>query len=414
MSARPLEGLRVLEFSHTIMGPCAGLILADLGAEVVKVEPTPSGDHTRRLPGFAAGFFATFNRNKRSLAIDLKRPEGRAAVHRLAERADVVLENYGPGTMERLGCGWNDLSALNPRLVYLALKGFLAGPYENRPALDEVVQYQAGLAYMTGPPGQPLRAGASVIDILGAVFGVTTTLAALRERDATGRGQRVGSALFESTAFLMGSHMAGIAATGEPVPPMPARKGAWGVYEPFTAADGGQVFIGVTSDAQWVRFCNAFSLPDLAADESLRTNAERTRARHWLIPRLREEMAKLARETVVARCEAAAISWAPVGQPADLFTDPHLLAGGGLIATAISALGGGAADTLLPALPVEMGEERARAGLRRQPPRVGEHNTEILAEVGYAPGEVEEMARQGILAAFGPEGTGTAQAATGK
>jgi len=394
---RPLAGLRVLEFSHTIMGPCAGLILADLGAEVVKVEPAPDGDHTRRLPGFAAGFFATFNRNKRSLAIDLKQPEGRAAVHRLVAKADIVLENYGPGTMERLGCGWDDLSPLNPRLVYLALKGFLAGPYENRPALDEVVQFQAGLAYMTGPPGQPLRAGASVVDIMGAVFGVTAALAALRQRDATGRGQRVGSALFESAAFLVGSHMAGAAATGEPVPPMPARRGAWGVYEPFTAADGGQVFIGVTSDAQWVRFCDAFGLPDLAAEERLRRNADRVGARPWLIPRLREEIGRLSRDEVVARCEAAAISWAPVGQPSDLFTDPHLLAGGGLLATAISALGGGAAETMLPALPVEMGDDRARPGLRRQPPRMGEHNAEVLGEAGLGAEEIATLGRRGIL-----------------
>lgn len=392
----PLAGLRVLEFSHTIMGPCAGLILADLGAEVVKVEPAPDGDHTRRLPGFAAGFFATFNRNKRSLAIDLKRPEGRAAVHRLASTADIVLENYGPGTMERLGCGWADLSPLNPRLVYLALKGFLAGPYENRPALDEVVQFQSGLAYMTGPPGQPLRAGASVVDIMGAVFGVTAALAALRERDATGRGQRVGSALFESAAFLVGSHMAGAAATGEPVPPMPARRGAWGVYEPFTAADGGQVFIGVTSDAQWVRFCDAFGLAELAADERLHRNADRTRERPWLIPRLREVIGALPRDEVVARCERAAISWAPVGQPADLFTDPHLLAGGGLLSTAISALGGGA-EAMLPALPVEMGETRARPGLRRQPPRMGEHNAEVLGEAGLGAQEIASLTARGIL-----------------
>ncbi|TPG58529.1 CoA transferase [Roseomonas nepalensis] len=399
--AGPLAGIRVLEFSHTIMGPCAGLVLADLGAEVVKVEPAPDGDHTRRLPGFAAGFFATFNRNKRSLAIDLKRPEGREAVHRLAATADVVLENYGPGTMERLGCGWEDLSALNPRLVYLALKGFLAGPYENRPALDEVVQFQSGLAYMTGPPGQPLRAGASVVDIMGAVFGVVAVLAALRERDATGRGQRVGSALFESAAFLVGSHMAGAAATGEPVPPMPARRGAWGVYEPFTAADGGQVFIGVTSDAQWVRFCEAFGLADLAADERLRRNADRTRERPWLIPRLREAIGALPRDEVVARCERAAISWAPVGQPADLFRDPHLLAGGGLLATAIAAMGGGA-EAMLPALPVEMGEARARPGLRRQPPRVGEHNAEVLGEAGLDGAAIASLAARGILCAGSP------------
>jgi crotonobetainyl-CoA:carnitine CoA-transferase CaiB-like acyl-CoA transferase len=191
MPPLPLAGLKVFELSHTVMGPTAGLVFAELGADVVKIEPAPQGDHTRGLGGFAAGFFAAFNRNKRSLALDLKRPEGRAAMHRLIQSADVVLENYGPGTMERLGCGYDTLAQINPRLVYLALKGYLAGPYEHRPALDEVVQFQVGLAYMTGPPGKPLRAGASIIDILGAVFGVVAVLAALRERDRTGRGQRV-------------------------------------------------------------------------------------------------------------------------------------------------------------------------------------------------------------------------------
>jgi crotonobetainyl-CoA:carnitine CoA-transferase CaiB-like acyl-CoA transferase len=395
---RPLAGLKVLEFSHTIMGPCAGLVLADLGADVVKVEPAPAGDHTRRLPGFAAGFFATFNRNKRSIALDLKHPDGRAAAHRLVAGADLVLENYGPGTMERLGCGWDDLRAVNPRLVYLALKGFLAGPYEHRPALDEVVQFQSGLAYMTGPPGRPLRAGASIVDILGAVFGVTAALAALRERDRTGQGQRVGSALFESAVFLMGTHMAGLAATGEPPPPMPARRGAWGIYDAFATAGDGQLFVGVTSDQQWARFTEAFGLAEMAADARLATNAQRTRERAWLIPALQEVLARYPQEEVARRCEAAGISWAPVGQPADLFEDAHLLAGGGLIQTAISALGGGAMFGL-PALPVEFGEERDRAGLTRQPPHMGEHNGEVLAEAGFGAAEITALAAAGVIVA---------------
>ena len=397
MSTTPLSGLRVLEFSHTIMGPCAGLVLADLGADVVKVEPAPAGDHTRRLPGFASGFFATFNRNKRSLALDLKQEAGRAVAHRLAAQADVVLENYGPGTMERLGCGWEQLSATNPRLIYLALKGFLAGPYEHRPALDEVVQFQAGLAYMTGPPGRPLRAGASIIDILGAVFGVTAVLAALRERDRTGKGQRVSSALFESAVFLMGSHMAGLAATGEEPPPMPARRGAWGIYDVFATAGEGQLFIGVTSDQQWARFCDAFGLDAMKADARLATNAQRARERSWLIPALQEVFATLPYDTVTARCEAAGISWAPVGRPKDLFTDPHLLAGGGLLQTAISALGGGALFGL-PALPVEFGAKRGRPGLARQPPRMGEHSREVLAEAGFGSAEVAALAEAGVVA----------------
>src|SRR5579864_2031480 len=257
----PLAGIRVLEFCHTIMGPTAGLILADLGADVIKVEPA-GGDSTRKLLGFAAGFFATFNRNKRSIAVDLKSGDGRALLHRLAATADVVLENYAPGTMDRLGRGYADFSKLNPRLIYCALKGFLSGPYEHRPALDEVVQFMAGLAYMTGPPGQPLRAGSSVVDIMGGMFAVIGIQAALRERERTGRGQMIKSALFESTAFLMAQHMAGQAVTGRAPPPMPLREGAWAIYEPFATRDGEQIFVGLTSDRQWRRFCEHFGRQD--------------------------------------------------------------------------------------------------------------------------------------------------------
>lgn len=392
--AAPLAGLRVLDLGHTIMGPCAGLILADLGADVVKVEP-PEGDATRRLPGFGAGFFATFNRNKRSIALDLKRPEGRAALHRLAERADILLENYGPGTMERLGCGYDVLAARNPRLIYLALKGFLAGPYEARGALDEVVQMQTGLATMTGPPGRPLRAGASVIDILGAVFGVVGVLAALRERDRTGHGQRVGSALFESAAFLVGTHIAGSVLTGGPMPPMPARRGTWGIYDIFEAADGVPVFIGVTSDAHWRRFGEAFGLPDLLADPRLADNAGRAAERDWLIPCLAEQLRTLPAADIIGRCEAASIPYARVGHPLDLLQDKQLLAGCGLLETAISALGGGSERVGLPALPLEFGAERTRAGLARQPPRIGEHGAEVLREAGFSAEEIAQLERKG-------------------
>ncbi|QQS14485.1 MAG: CoA transferase [Rhodospirillales bacterium] len=397
--AAPLAGLRVLDFGHTIMGPCAGVLFADLGADVVKIEPV-DGDPTRRLPGFAGGFFATFNRNKRSVAVDLKKPEGVAVVHRLAAGADIVLENYGHGTIERLGCGWEDLEKVNPRLIYLALKGYLKGPYERRGALDEVVQMQSGLAYMTGPPGQPLRAGASIIDILGAVFGVVAAMAALRERDRTGRGQRVGGALFETAAFLMGSHIAGGAVTGQPMPPFPARKGAWGVYDVFTGADGTQVFVGLTSDGHWARFCATFGLDDLGADPRLRTNALRTTERAWLIPRLREVLGARSAADIVAGCAAADVPYARIGQPADLLDDAQLQVPGGLLATALSALGGGGGAVVgVPGLPVEFGDGRARAALTRQPPRIGEHGREILAEAGYTPAEIDALAAAGVLAA---------------
>ncbi len=277
--------------------PLAGLLLADLGANVVKVEPAPpgkeAGDDTRRLTGFAAGFFAALNRNKRSLALNLKGEAGQAVLHRRVPGFDVVIENYGPGTMERLGCGYERLAPLNRRLVYLALKGYLKGPYEHRPALDEVVQFHTGLADMIGPPGRPLRAGASVIDMLGAIFGVVGVQAALAERARTGHGQRVGSALFESAAFLMSTHVAGIAATGPEPPPMPARRSAWAIYETFATADGGSLFIGVTSDRQWRRFTAAFGLDALADDPRLATNALRVAEKEWLVPAIRAAVATL-------------------------------------------------------------------------------------------------------------------------
>src|SRR3954463_9059414 len=353
MSATPLVGLRVLEFTHTVMGPTAGLVFAELGTDVIKVEPAPKGDHTRGLGGVGAGFFAAFNRNKRSLAVDLKRPEGQAIIHRLVPTTDIVIENYGPGTMERLGVGWGDLSPPHPGLIYLALKGYLAGPYEHRPALDEVVQFQSGLAFMTGPPGRPLRAGASVIDIMGAMFGVIAVQAALRERDATGHGQRVSSALFENAAFLMSTHMAGMAATGLEARPMPVRRGAWAIYEVFDTA-GGQLFIGVTSDQQWSRFVEEFGLQELAADPRLATNVMRLAERSWLIPALQQVIAKLPRDEVARRVERAQVSGAPVSQPGDLFDDPHLLATGGLVEGILSRYGGeGGIKARRPGLPLE-------------------------------------------------------------
>lgn len=398
MSATPLAGLEVLEFSHTIMGPSAGLILADLGANVTKVEPAPRGDHTRRLSGFAAGFFAAMNRNKQSLAIDLKHPDGQAAMHKLVQGADVVLENYGPGTMERLGCGYEQLSAINPRLVYLALKGYLHGPYQHRPALDEVVQFHTGLAYMTGPPGRPLRAGASIIDIAGALFGVIAVQAALRERESTGKGQRVSSALFESAAFLMGPHMAGMAATGREPPPMPARQGAWAVYETFDTADESQLFIGVTSDQQWDRFTEEFALTKLAADPRLATNELRIEERSWLIPELKEIIKGYSKADVEARCERANVSWAPVGKPADLFTDQHLLESGGLLDVYISREGGETGKlTGLPAMPFELGDDHARPGLRSQPPKLGEHNSQVLSRAGFADEAINNLAQRNII-----------------
>jgi crotonobetainyl-CoA:carnitine CoA-transferase CaiB-like acyl-CoA transferase len=395
----PLAGIRVLEFCHTIMGPTAGLILADLGADVIKVEPA-GGDSTRRLVGFAAGFFGAFNRNKRSIAIDLKADEGRALLHRLVETTDVALENYAPGTMDRLRCGYADFSRINPRLIYCALKGFLSGPYEHRPALDEVVQFMAGLAYMTGPPGQPLRAGASVVDIMGGMFAVIGIQAALRERERTGRGQLIKAALFESTAFLMMQHMAGEAVTGRAPPPMPAREGAWAIYEPFETADKEQMFVGLTSDGQWRRFCEHFGRNDFLQNPAYKTNEDRVRERPALRPFVAETVARHTVAELAELFDRIDIPFSPVAKPGDLFDDPQLNADGRMLAIVFQ----NGVRAKIPRLPIEIGDHDF--ALRRQAPAIGEHTAEILAELGLARSEIEALRARAIVAVNAADQTG--------
>lgn len=384
----PLHGLRVLEFTHAVLGPACGLVLADLGADVIKIEK-PDGDDTRRLKGFGMGYFPFFNRNKRSLAVDIKAEAGRALTLKLIATADVLIENFAPGTMERLGFGYGALAAHYPKLIYCSLKGFLPGPYEHRHALDEVVQMMSGLAYMTGPVGQPLRAGASVIDVMGGTYAALGVLVALRERDRTGSGQLVQSGLFENAAFMMGHHMAYAAASREPVPPMPARVSAWSVYRTFKTAEGDLVFIGVTSDKAWHRFCEAFARPDLRDDARLQTNNDRIAARDWLLPALETMLAALPKMEILQKCAQAEIPFAPIARPEDLFTDPHLQATNGLLETTFP----NGTTTQLPRLPVAL--NGYDFGLRAQPPQVGQHTEEILRELGYA--DISEMQANGVV-----------------
>jgi crotonobetainyl-CoA:carnitine CoA-transferase CaiB-like acyl-CoA transferase len=392
-SPTPLKGMRVLEFTHMVMGPTAGMTLADLGAEVIKVEPAPEGDSTRRLTGSGTGFYAAFQRSRRSLCIDIKAPEGLALVRRLAARTDVLIENFRPGAMAKLGLGFAELSALNPRLVYCSCKGFLPGPYEHRTALDEVVQMMGGLAYMTGLEGRPLRAGSSVIDIMGGLSAVIGILAALSERERTGRGGEIQAGLFETVALLMAQHMAQTGITGQAPPPMSVRRPAWPVYDIFVTSDGGQVFVGVVTDTQWPAFCAAFGLEDLAADPTLATKQQRVAERERTIPRIAAALATYAKPELMAKCEALGLPFAPIGQPADLFEDPHLLGSGGLVPLTLPD--GGRID--LPALPVSI--DGARPGGTGDLRRPGEDGPAIAAELGYTEAEIAALRQAGVLAA---------------
>lgn len=380
----PLAGIRVIEFTHMVMGPSVGVILADMGATVIKVEPI-GGDQTRHLRGSGAGYFPMFNRNKSSICLDLKSPEGLDVARKLVGSADVLIENFRPGTLAKLGLGYEALSAANPGLIYCSAKGFLSGPYEKRTALDEVTQMMGGLAYMTGPPGRPLRAGASVVDITGGMFGAIGVLGALQQRHRTGTGAQITCSLYETTAFLVGQHMAQQAVTGQEAKPMPVRLAAWAVYDVFeTANEGEQLFVGVVSDSQWRTFCQAFALHELLNNPELETNNQRTGKRDVIIPVVREMFREKTRAELVEKLETIGLPFAPIAKPAELFDDPHLNAGGLLPIT----MPNNGEKTKLPALPIQY--EGERFGVFHDVPTVGEDTDHILAEIGF---DAESIAR---------------------
>ncbi|MDR5752798.1 MULTISPECIES: CaiB/BaiF CoA-transferase family protein [unclassified Caballeronia] len=370
----PLDGVRVIEFTHMVMGPTCGMILADLGAEVIKIEP-PGGDKTRTLPGLGIGFFRSFNRNKKSVVLDITTPEGRDAAVELIGTCDVMLENFRPGLMTKLGLDYGTLSQQYPGLIYVSHKGFLPGPYEKRLALDEVVQMMGGLSYMTGPVGRPLRAGTSVNDIMGGMFGAIGVLAALRERERTGRGQEVQSALFENCVFLSSQHMQQYAMTKEPPPPMPARVSAWSVYDVFTLAGGEQLFIGAVSDKQFVTLCDVLHRPDLPAEPRFANNALRVAVRPELLDVLGAILKDHRVDELAPKLEAAGIPYAPIVRPEQLLDDPHLKASGGLVP--METDDGSMTEVVL--LPLTMGGRRP--GVRQALAKVGEHTQEVLSRL---------------------------------
>lgn len=393
MTQLPLKDITVLELGHTVMGPTCGLVLADMGASVYKIEPPGTGDETRHLKGFGSGFFTYLNRNKKSVAINLKMQQGKELFYRLVPHADVIIENYGPGTVNRLHVDYETCRQLNDKLIYCSLKGFMPGPYQHRMALDEVVQMMGGLAYMTGPTGTPLRAGASVADMMGGSYGVIGILAALYEREQTGKGKFIQASLYESVGFMVGQHMAVAAVTEESVPPMPERGRSWSVYDLFTSADGEQVFIGITSDRHWQRFCETFGFDDLGQDLSLNTNQQRIDARDRLLPELSERLLQYDKETIMTLADQARIPFAPVNHPTDLFDDPHMNEAGQLVETRTPQ----GTKTRLPKLPLQLDGESFP--LRSQPPAVAEGSASLFEKAGIRDEEILQMIEKNIIEA---------------
>ncbi len=386
----PLNGVKVIEFCHMVMGPTCGMILADLGADVVKVEPL-GGETTRRLVHQGAGFFASYNRNKRSIALDIKAPEGLKAAKRLVYGADIMIENLRPGALNKVGLGYKNLKHKNPGLIYCALKGFLNGPYVHRKALDEVVQMMSGLAYMTGPEGKPLRTGASVMDIMGGMFGVIGIQAALLERQITGLGQEVTAALFETAVHSVAQHMMQFAVTGTPAGPMPNHPRAWSVYDTFETSDGETVFVGIVSDTQWNLFCEAFDQRDLLMDKTLQTNSLRFKARDRIIPLIQDIFRAMTKDQLMQTCDRIGLPFAPISKPHELFDDPHLNQSGNMLEITLS----NGNRSRIPGLPIEIGGRRTE--IWRDLPAIGEHGLQILKEVGYTNAEIERLQTIGAL-----------------
>lgn len=387
----PLSGIKVVEFTHMVMGPTAGVILADLGAQVIKVEPI-GGDNTRRLKGSGAGYFSMYNRNKQSVCLDIKSAEGKDVALSLLKEADILLENFRPGAVDKLGLGYEQLKTINPRLIYCSLKGFLSGPYAHRTALDEVTQMMGGLAYMTGLPDKPMRAGSSVIDITGGMFGVIGILAALEERHHTHEGKNVTCSLYETTAFMVGQHMAQQAVTGEAPPPMSVRRSAWAIYDIFHCANNEQVFIGVVSDTQWRIFCDAFDLKEFALDQTLALNNGRVAQRERILSVINAVFATLSKTELMAKLEKSGLPFAPINKPSDLFDDPHLNAGGLVDVTLPDGV-----KTKLPALPLEMNSERMP--LRHDIPTDKGNSVATLKDAGFSDDDIEKLLSLGVISA---------------
>ena len=390
MSRLPLDGIRVVEISHMVMGPTCGMILGDLGAEVIKIEPV-RGDGTRRLLGAGAGFFRTFNRNKQCIAVDVETAEGLEAVLQLIDTADVFIENFKPGRMHKLGLGYAALRQRNPRLIYASHKGFLSGPYDNRLALDEVVQMMAGLAYMTGPVGRPLRAGSSVNDIMGGMFGAIGVLAALNDRHTTGSGREVQSALYENCVLLAAQHMQQYVVTGEAAAPMPNRISAWASYDVFTFAGGEQMFVAATGEGQWHALCQVLGQTALLDDPTLASNNDRVLQRPRLLAHLAEVFAPLEAGQLALQLEANGIPFAPIRRPEELFDDPHLQQSGGMADLQLED----GSHTPMPLLPLSLDGQRLQP--RRAIARIGEHTRQVMRELGYSDAHIAELCAAGVL-----------------
>ncbi|MCB1638524.1 MAG: CoA transferase [Thiothrix sp.] len=373
-----MEGIRVIEMSHMIMGPSCGMFLGFLGAEVIKVEP-PEGDKTRNLTGMGSGFFPTFNRGKKSVVLDIKSTAGRADLERLLKSADVFVENFRDESLAAMGLDPDSLSARHPGLIVASCKGFLKGPYEKRAAMDELVQMMTGLAYMTGPRGRPLRVGSSANDIMGGLFCAYGVLGELLLREKTGRGATVRTGLFENCLLLIAQHMVQFDIEGTESPPMPERSFSWPVYDIFETRGGRQVFLGAVTETQWRALCGVLGLEHLLQDARLQNRPDQIAAREWTLPLIADALTQRDYDDVLAACEAASVLCAPIARPAQMYDDPHVNRPGGLLYSHYADK----QDFRAPGLPLTVnGESLVPANVDL--PAIGQHNSEVLGPLHHS------------------------------
>jgi len=391
----PLEGIRVLDFSKVLAGPQCAQYLGELGADVIKVEPIGTGDDTRHWPPFEGGtgsVFLSANRNKRSVALDLKSPEGRAVSHRLAAKADVVIESFGPGVAGRLGIDADALRALNRGLIYCSISGYgTVGPMRERKGYDLMLQAFSGMLALTGTPGgPPARAPFSPVDQATGLHALIGVLAALHERHATGVGQTIEASLFDTSTAFLGYYLQNYWERGtEPQRPGSGHESLC-PYDLFETADR-PLFLGVASDALWLAFCRLSGLDDLVPDSRYARNADRVARRAEVVADVQQALKKRTLQDWGARFDAAGIPWAPMHTIGDLSRHPHTLESGMVFEYRHPTLGP------MKGVAQPLRFDRQRAALHRPPPRLGEHTDAILDELGYSRDHVDAMRAEGTI-----------------
>ncbi|SFM43210.1 CaiB/BaiF CoA transferase family protein [Thermodesulforhabdus norvegica] len=396
-SDKPLKGIKVLDLSRVLAGPYCSMMLGDLGADVIKVEKPGEGDETRAWgppnAGGESAYYLCVNRNKRSITVDMKTPEGQEIIRKLAERSDVVLENYKVGTLQRLGLGYEDLKKINPRLIYCSITGFgQYGPYKDRPGYDFIIQGMGGIMSITGEPdGPPMKVGVAIVDITAGLFACSSILAALYHRERTGRGQYIDIALLDSVVAWLANVGSNYLISGE----LPKRYGNAHPnivpYEPFKTKDGTYIAVGVGNDRQWQVFCKIIGLEELAKDPRFATNPQRVVNRKELIPIIAGKMLEKTSEEWLRELEKNKIPCGPINTLDRVFSDPQVQARQMVVEVPHPTAG----SIKLVASPMKFSDTPCTVD--RYPPLLGEHTEEVLSELGYSAEEIARLRKKGVI-----------------